>query len=190
MNIYQNATIETLGESRKTSECYTKYDYIELSINGQLIQIPSVLVHDSVNAGLIAGLKADIFFAEYYLYSIFSRATLVTECVALKNQAVERNYYAMLMDQVKKRPTLLGVFPWMICMPIRALRTSNGSYNPIGVLILVYWVVILAPFVTPFTYHKRRKRHADLRLRLKAIDASSNADSSFRLPDDLISTGV
>ena len=188
MNIYIDAVVETLGESRKSSRRYTKYDYIELSIDEKLIQIPSVLVHDVVNAGLIAGMKAEFFFADYYLYSSLSQAFLVTECVALKTKTSERSHYANLIDQIKKRPTLPGLLSWTLLMPIRALRSSNGGSNPISAMILLFWVVMSTPIIAPLTYYKRRERYRELMSSLNGLSESNFGKSSIQLPSELISS--
>ncbi len=185
MNTYENATINALGESRKTSEIYTQYDYIELIVDGQVTQIRSVLVHDSVNAGLVVGLKADFVFADYFIYETFSQAVEVTECVAIKTPELERSYYDSLIDELKDCPTALRIIPWILAMPIRALRGPSSGSNPIGVLFLIYWVVIATPFVAPFTYLTRRKRYSQLKAKTKRFFEANAAKPVFTLPKEL-----
>ncbi len=187
MKTYLNAMITTLGEHRKHGDTYTQYDYIELLVEEQVIQVRSVIVHDSINAGLIPGLEADLVFAEYFIYDTFSLAVQVNECLTLKTSRLERNYYQTLITELNDTPTLLKLIPWILAMPIRALRgPSNGSgVNPIGVIFLIYWVVIATPFVAPFTYLMRRKRYWELKAQTKHFFDKNTAHPLFNLPREL-----
>jgi len=184
MKHYQNIKIEALGESTKVSDVYTCYDYIELAVDGRIEQVRSVFVHDMVNSGLSVGIDADIVIGELIEYSLFTTAIDVTELFVLKTSRTERASYETLIDELNRKPTLLGLIPWMLLMPLRAMR---GGGHPIGMLLLLYWVVIATPFVAPFTYFKRYKRHAELVEDTQRLFAKLNEPSStIKPPDELV----
>lgn len=165
---FENTYINTLGESRKPMDEYTRYSYLELKTKGRLIQLRDVFVHDSLNAGLLAGERVDLAIATIPQYSTFSISEPVNECIFLKTAGEERTSFTTLIDQLKKKPSYPKIIFWIITMPLRVFGSSlkrvrtSGLGGLIGTFALTYFSLFLAPIVGPYTFIKRRRVYREL----------------------------
>lgn len=181
----KSASVRTLGESCKLSSDYTRYDYIEFLVGGELIQIRDVLVNDKIHAGLRVGVSADFAVAHYTVYMYSRVAAQITECFYLRTSEFERINVENLVEQINSRPHYLKLIPWVITMPIRTLTAclSAGARNPLGALIgslpVTYVSFFLAPIIAPITFMKRRKSHQQLKESVHKLSEGLSASNKL-----------
>ena len=162
MRFLSNVRVEALGESRKVSDEYTIYDYIEFVVDGRLEQVKQIYVHDTVNAGLVSGMTGEFIVGSLCEHSCVTTPRYITELFASKTQTVERTNFDPIVEELQRKPTLLGLIPWIFGLPIRVWNAGKYQTNVLGLLIFIFWAIIAAPFVAPFTYFNRYKRYRSL----------------------------